>query len=419
MQVTIDRAARRRLEEALVAAVGDSPNGSGRGTPARESLETLVERSGQDALVDFAIAQRVTGPASRSLCDVLDEGPRARLLAMANAEIFSNLSHLALLVRLGVALREAQVPWVVVKGPVLAELAYGGAPRYYSDLDVVVPAERFRQALEVLASRGATILDRNWDLVTSDLRGQLHLVIGHELVDLHWHLVNLVNQRERFVIPMADLFDRRRQVRVATVSTWTLDPTDAVLHVALHAALAGGHQLGWLVDVERSVSNLDPDWAALVQRSHAWHTGLPVAVVLNRAKEILGAPVPPEVVAELSGGPTERLLVHSLRRWRSSGRLPGGGSIDRALTRSLRDGYPATAAEVTRSAFEMLQRRLDPHEYWLDPDDARNVFHESGGSDGLERYLERVSATDLYGHSRRQEPPTTWLRRDRKPTPAS
>jgi Uncharacterised nucleotidyltransferase len=394
MLETNKRTVRRRLEEALVAAVG--ANG---GAPGHERLEALVERTDPGTLVDFAIAQRVTGPASQSLPDLLTDVPRARLLSEANFDLFSNLSYLALLVRLAAALREAEVPWVIVKGPVLAEMAYGGTARYYSDLDVVVPAAQFGQALEVLTARGASTLDRNWELVTADLRGQLHLGFGPELVDLHWHLVNLVNQRDRFAIPMAELFERRRQVRVGTVTAWALDPTDAVLHVALHAALAGGHQLGWLVDVDRSVRNLNPDWRALVQRSRAWHTNLPVAVALNRAKEVLGAPVPPDVVTELSGGPTGRLLVHSLRKWRSSGSLPGGGSIDRALTRSLRDGYPATAAEVTRSAYEMVQRRFDPHEYWLDPDDPRNVLHRSGDGDGLERYLERVSATDLFGHS--------------------
>jgi hypothetical protein len=51
-----------------------------------------------------------------------------------------------------------------------------------------------------------------------------------------------------------------------------------------------------------------------------------------------------------------------------------------------------------RSAYEMVQRRFDPHEYWLDPDDPRNVLHSSGGPGGLERYLERVAGTDTYGH---------------------
>jgi hypothetical protein len=397
MLMTDRNAARRRLEDALVAAVGATGTG-----PCQEDLKSLAERVGEDALVDFAIAQRVTGPASQTLCTVLAEGPRARLLSAAHKDIISNLSYLGLMVRLGAALRDAEVPWVVVKGPVLAELAYGGTPRNYQDLDVVVPAEHFRRALEVMTIKGASVVDRNWDLVTADLRGQLHLVLGPDLVDLHWHLVNLVNQRDRFAVPMADLFERRRQARVGTVTMSMLDPTDAVLHVALHAALAGGHQLGWLVDVERSVRNLNPDWVVLVERSHAWHTNLPVAVALNRAKEVLGAPVPADVLEELSPGAAGRILVNSLRKWRSSGSLPGGGSIGRALTRSLRDGYPATAAEVARSAYEMVQRRFDPHEYWRDPDDPRNVLHSSGGVDGLEHYLERVSVTDPYGHSRRQ-----------------
>jgi hypothetical protein len=48
-----------------------------------------------------------------------------------------------------------------------------------------------------------------------------------------------------------------------------------------------------------------------------------------------------------------------------------------------------------------VQRRFDPHQYWLDPEDPRNVLHSSGEAGGLERYLERVAATDPLGHSPR------------------
>jgi Uncharacterised nucleotidyltransferase len=394
---------RKRLEEALVAAVR-----SGRGAPLGPAdLNGFVDRAGHDELVELAIAQRTTGPASEALGDLLAETARARLLSEAKGDVFSHLSHLGLLLKVGKALDGAGVPWVVVKGPMLVELAYGGTPRYYSDLDVVVPAQHFGRALDTLIAAGAFTVDRNWDLVTSDLRGELHLAFGSLLVDLHWHLVNLLNQRRRFDIPMGALFARRRRARLGTVEAWALDPTDAVLHVALHAALAGGHQLGWLVDVERSVADLNPDWDELVERSHSWRTDLPVAATLNRAKEVLGASVPDDVIRELSGGPAGRLLVRSLRAWTPSGSLPGGGSVGRALTRSLRDGYPATAVEVSRSAYEMLQRHFDPREYWLDPDDPRNVLHSSGeaGDNGLEKYLERVTATDRYGHSPR---PALW-----------
>ena len=99
MLATNNRTERRRLEEALVAAVGGSTGARG-----AEDLKTLVERTGQDALVEFAIAQRVTVPASEALGEVLAEGPRAKLLSRAHVDMFSNLSHLALLVRLSVSL---------------------------------------------------------------------------------------------------------------------------------------------------------------------------------------------------------------------------------------------------------------------------------------------------------------------------
>ena len=177
------------------------------------------------------------------------------------------MSFLGLLLKLGRAFDEAGVTWVVVKGPLLAEMAYCGSARCYSDLDVVVPAGQFRKALDVVIAHGARTIDRNWDLILRDPRGQLHLAFGPDLgLDLHWHLVNLANQRYRFAIPMEELFDRRRHVQLGPVGAWALDATDSVLHVTLHAALAGGHQLGWLVDIERSVANFGPDWETLVAR---------------------------------------------------------------------------------------------------------------------------------------------------------
>jgi hypothetical protein len=57
---------------------------------------------------------------------------------------------------------QAGVPWLVVKGPALAELH--GAPdlRAYSDLDVLVPSAAFGDALAALESAGAAVLARNW-----------------------------------------------------------------------------------------------------------------------------------------------------------------------------------------------------------------------------------------------------------------
>ncbi len=126
------------------------------------------------------------------------------------------------------------------------------------------------------------------------------------MVDLHWHLVYLRSARERWAIPTEDLLERRQPVRLKNVDAWSLDPHDFLAHLALHASFGAAQQLRRLLDIERTVANWAPDWERLVQRCRAWRVGLPVSVMLNRARRTLGAAVPAEVVEELAGGRPNR-----------------------------------------------------------------------------------------------------------------
>jgi hypothetical protein len=306
---------------------------------------------------------------------------------------------LAQLETFGKALDRAGVPWLVVKGPALAELAYLDAARPYSDLDIVVPAARFGDALGALAGVGALVGDRNWDLVCAGPRGQLHLVPGAPAtVDLHWHLLNLAEQRHRFRVPMEELFERSRTVALGNTPARVLEATDMLCHVALHATLSGGHQLGWLADVDRCAANMAPDWDELVARCLAWRVNLPVGVALQRARTVLGAPVPAAVLDALARGAAGGLLLRAMGDWRPDGRLPGGGSIGRGVSRSLRDGLGPSAAAAWGEATAMLRRQVDHHQYWADPEDPRNIMFPTRERDGRARYLRLVAATDRFGH---------------------
>jgi hypothetical protein len=330
----------------------------------------------------------------------LDAGPLSRLQAQAKSDMARHLVVLSLLAKLAPALDAAGAAWVVVKGPALTELAYGGVARGYIDLDLVVGSDQFGLVMDVLAGEGARPINRNWELLLKQARAEVQLNAGRDLdIDLHWHLVNIGSARRRFRLPMRDCLGRRQHVALAAVGAWVLEPTDSLAHVALHSALSGGHRLLWLVDIDRTVARASPDWDALVQRCRSWRVGLPVAATLNRARHVLGTPVPDGVVDELSGGRSRRILVECLRDWTPNGRLPGGGSIGRAVTRSLRDGPAATTVEVTKNGWAMARRQWDPHKYWLDPDDRRHVLFSAGGPDGLSRYLDFVVRTDRYGQA--------------------
>jgi hypothetical protein len=293
-------------------------------------------------------------------------------------------------------LDQAPVTWVALKGPVLAELSYPEVPRGYADLDLMVPPGQLRRALCALESAGAVVAEPDWPVVVKGAKGQLSMAVhGLPMVDLHWHLVYLRSARERWAVPTEELLERRQRVRLKDVDAWSLDPHDFIAHLALHASFGAAQQLRRLLDIERTVANWAPDWKVLVQRCRAWRVGLPVSVMLNRARQTLGAAVPVEVVEELAGGRPSRLVVRQLSEWVPVGRLPGGRSVKNGLTRSLRDGLLATAGEFvgeTRQAIAQLLRMR------ATGSDEPGQSGRPGISTGFESYLELVERADRYGH---------------------
>jgi hypothetical protein len=357
----------------------------------------LVAACDPGQLVALAISQGVAGRAGERLLPILPELHRSDLLARTRQEMMRHFARLGLLEKLGNALEEADVAWAVLKGPVLAEVSYARSVRGYSDLDLLVPARQLRRSIEALRTVGVEFAERNWPLLIADATGELAMAIGGApVVDLHWHPVNKRTARQRFMLPADELLERRQPVQLGSVASWTLEPTDFAIHVALHASLSGAHQLRWLLDIERTVANQAPDWEALVRRCQAWRVGLPVSVALSRSRETVGAVVPEEVIGELAGGRLNRAAVRRLSRWVPAGHMPGGRAVPNGATRMLRDDLAATMIEFAGETWQTLGDLLHPGA--IGPNDPRHLFYDSGGSAGFERYLEMVSATDRYGH---------------------
>src|SRR5205085_2726171 len=68
-------------------------------------------------------------------------------------------------------------------------------------------------------------------------------------------------------ISMEDVFARARSVTVDGVEVRTPDAVDTLIHLALHACLAGGGRFVWLKDIEQAVANDRPAWEEVVRRS--------------------------------------------------------------------------------------------------------------------------------------------------------
>jgi len=348
--------------------------------------------------IEFAASQGVVGLLATTAhrlgaADALAEAAQRSARAVA----FGQLTLLAAHRSLTAALDAAGIAVMTLKGPVLQVREWGADVRPYADLDLLVRARDLAEALDVVERLGGAIVDRNWRLLLDDGASEVHCsVLDGIPVDLHWHPVNHARTRDRFRVSVSELFDRAVPVTLPTGTTCALDPVDALLHVALHAAVSGGHRLQWLVDIRRSAASPGIDWDTLRARAAHARIGLPVACMLGRAAATVGTAAPVELPVSLVTR-VQRPLLRPMSAWSPDGHLPGGGSLGRVSARSLRDTAPASAVAAWGAGTLMLRRVVERHEYWLDPDDPRHPSCRRGGDAIRRAFLESVVADELRG----------------------
>lgn len=360
--------------------------------PDAEPAATRLAGMPADEVAQAVIEHRVLGAVGR-LADVEPNG--GLIETLRGHERFAVMRHLAkvnALRDLSRLLGGISAPWLTFKGPVLAEHVYRDGNRSYDDLDVLVPPEWFPRVVDLLLAEGAHIADRNWPLLRREGRAQLHLVLPDgTALDLHWHMVNFGSVRRTFQIHGEALHARARTISIGGMEIPTFGTEDAIVQLALHATISGGHKLVWLKDLEQTILHDPPAWDRVVEIAHAQGTGLAVAASLSRAGDTLAAPLPRDVLRALAPGVVAQRILGMTTTWRPRGRLPGGGSLDRSVLHSLRGTRAGTASALTRRAWLMMQRQVDTHPYWLDPADPRNLQFADGGDAGRAAYLADVS----------------------------
>ena len=285
----------------------------------------------------------------------------------------------------------ADVSWATVKGPAVAELLYPQPHlRQYADLDVLVDPRAIRTVLADLVAAGATVDDRNWEMIRAEGRGQfaLRTPTGSEL-DLHWDLVGTQAERRRFSIDSDELLSRAQRRVVTGVRVPTLDPTDAFLHLCLHLTLAGGKRLGWFVDIDRAVRLGLADPAAVVPRARDLGLTLVTAVTVSRTARLLGTPIAPQLLDELAAAKTWRYAAELGDRV-----FPPAGYGRRLsgeiITRSLAATSAQTLRTLTRGGMRQLSLVFTPR---VSSDDgAKPLTLDRGGPNLRDRYLEEIAA---------------------------
>lgn len=241
---------------------------------------------------------------------------------------------------------ETNVRWLSFKGPVLSDAIYRQPnSRLFHDVDVLVRPADFERALTTFEKSGFRLLDRNWHFHRRWISSELRLAArdGAE-VDLHWHLLISRAIRRYFRIPIDEMIDRSRVVRVHEMEVQTFDEVDTVLHLAIHAALEGGDRLVWLKDLEQAAAFGSLDWDVLVARAHDWRVNILVGTMLSRVRTVLHAQIPPVVLRDLLPNAGWRTAVRTADYLFPPQRSNGRGSPSTHLARNARVNGRTTLA---------------------------------------------------------------------------
>ena len=312
----------------------------------------LLDRVPSDRLVDRACDHRVPGVVHRSLSELGVSD--SRFVGLRTAYQMATLSHRRCMVDLQTmvgVLAELPHPWLVVKGPVLVEVGYGDpGARLYEDLDLVVTPTDLPAALTAIEAAGGRVTDLNWPMVAKLRRAEIPMLLPDGmLADLHWHLLVTPAIRSRFAVPMEELVERRRTVRLGGLDVATLDPVDGLLYLCLHGSLSGGNQLVWLKDLDQMMDGEVIEWDELVRRAVRYRAGLVVAMQLERARVVLGAPVPDSVPAALAGDQVWWRWWRSRERSVGMARWGGEDDDDSRFVSATSDGSVASALQLART----------------------------------------------------------------------
>lgn len=320
---------------------------------------------------------------------------RTAVKALRDGNAMTHLRTMADLSYLRQTLDAAAVPWLVVKGPVLAAHHGGAGWRSYTDVDVLVPGDALPDALGALETSGSQVQDRNWTLIRDAMKGEVHLRLptGTPL-DLHWHLLNDRRSRAAFPIPIRALFDRSRHVEVDGVPLPTLGLADTVVYVALHTMLSGAHRLIWLKDLERLMATEHLPTDEIVEVARRWRAELVLASALQR------------VDLAIPGATTRRRLPRvsqSTRAWAGLAGLAwrmspaqcqdGRASLARLVSRSLRGTPSESLRELVHRGQDHLREDEGSRQRHrpFTTDDPRSGRYPSGGPAARQAFLDEVA----------------------------
>lgn len=251
-----------------------------------------------------------------------------RLRRVARHAAGHNLLLTAELLALLAALAEAGIVALPYKGPALAALAYGSvALRPCHDLDLLVQEAQVAQATAVLEARGyrrVVPVGPAWEAALMAVEREWRLVDERRdlTVELNWGAIPAHLQAR---LDLAAMWERARPLSLAGRNVPGLGHEDLLILLCWHGAKHLWQELGWIVDVAEIVRAVPAlDWTAVQKRAAAAGSQRVLNWGLALAGNLLDAPLPPEVKANVAADSEAGALATAVAKHLFDGRATRG-----------------------------------------------------------------------------------------------
>ncbi|MET4698038.1 hypothetical protein ABIE65_001055 [Constrictibacter sp. MBR-5] len=240
---------------------------------------------------------------------------REALTRTERAASLRALSQTAETERLSQALEAAAIPFFTVKGPPLGLLLFDSATvRQSKDIDIVVDPDAVDAATAVLRALRYEPTDQEAHF-TPRQRRAFRSIERHSTfrslnrgapVELHWQL----NADNLFDFDVKAAWKLRTPVRIGNGAVPVLPPETLLLYLACHGAGHAWFRLKWLIDIAAILRRWD-DAAIRAGWDMAVAEGLQSVLgsAFLLARDVLDAPVPPDIEAYAEADPAGRRLT--------------------------------------------------------------------------------------------------------------
>lgn len=288
-QVPAVRAAMQVVTAACRCALGNDP-----GHDIAALVSSVPDWPALLRCVDaHAVAPIIYAPLAQ--CGGVPPEPLAQLRAAVDENALRSLVLARTLREIVALLDDERIPVVPIKGPLLAQTAYGNlARRCFGDLDLVVHRRDLDRARVILADRGfqpaiqlpagaeAAVLEADYHIVLTE-------PVEHVTLELHWSLIRagLAGLRnERWI------WDHSVETTALGSAMRTLTNEAMFVYLCVHGSKHVWSQLGWMCDIAALARNTTMSWTAVEQLAASVGARRMLGLGCALGEGLLGASLP-------------------------------------------------------------------------------------------------------------------------------